>query len=125
MKTTALVIRILLGLTFTVFGLNGFLHFIPQPTPSAQAANFFGALFATGYMIPLIFATQLISGLLLLIGFVPLGLILLAPVLVNIFLFHAFLEPHGLPLAVVIVAMELFLAWRYQDALAPLFTQRA
>jgi len=123
MKTTTMVIRILLGLIFTVFGLNGFLHFIPmQPLPQ-PAIDFFGALAATGYMIRLIFLGQLLGGVLLLIGVaVPLALVILAPIIVNILFFHLFLAPGGLAIAFVVVAMEVFLAWRYQDAFAPLFS---
>lgn len=120
MKTTVLIARILLGLIFLVFGLNGFLHFIPQPAPPEPALAFFVALVATGYMIPLLFATQIAGGALLLAGKVPLGLVLLAPVIVNIFLFHVFLAPEGLPVAVIVAALELFLAWAHGDAFRPL-----
>jgi putative oxidoreductase len=96
MKAITTVIRILLGLVFTVFGLNGFLHFIPlQPMPQ-PAIDFFGALAATGYMIRLIFFGQLIGGVLLLTGVaVPLAVIVLAPIVVNILFFHLFLAPAG------------------------------
>jgi uncharacterized membrane protein YphA (DoxX/SURF4 family) len=126
MKTITTVIRILLGLMFTVFGLNGFLHFIPmQPMPQ-RAIDFFGALAATGYMIRLIFFGQLIGGVLLLTGVaVPLGLVVLAPIVVNILFFHLFLAPGGLAIAFAVVAMEVFLAWRYQEAFAPLFSSSA
>jgi len=121
-RIATLIVRSLLGLVFTIFGLNGFLHFIPnQPMPAA-AGQFFGALFATGYMIPLIFTTQVIGGILLLIGvFVPFALVILAPIIVNIFFFHLFLAPGGVPVAIVVVVFELFLAWRHSAAFAPLF----
>ena len=65
---------------------------------------------------------QIVGGLLLLIGrFVPLGLVLLAPVIVNIVLVHVLMDPSGLPMAVVISLLELFLIWRYRDAFAPIF----
>ncbi|HXW83130.1 MAG TPA: hypothetical protein VEJ86_01895 [Candidatus Binataceae bacterium] len=125
MKIAILIARLLLGLIFVVFGANGFLHFIPNMTMPAAAGAFFGALFATGYMVPLLFATQLLGGVLLLIGRpVPFALALLAPVIVNIFLFHIFLDPGGLPLAIVVAVLELFLAWNYRTAFAPLFTAR-
>jgi putative oxidoreductase len=125
MKTAIVVARVLLGLIFFVFGLNGFLHFVPQPPPPPPALAFFGALGATGYMIPLLFTTQVVGGALLLLGVVPLALVLLAPVIVNIVLFHLFLAPEGLPLAVVVAALELFLAWAHRDAFAPLFATGA
>src|ERR1700677_4358540 len=113
--------RLLLGLVFFVFGLNGFLHFIPQPPPPQPALAFFGALFATGYMLPLIMGTQLLVGVLLLANrFVPMALILIAPVIVNIVAFHVALAPAGLPLALVVLALELVMAWSYREAFRPL-----
>jgi len=122
------VARILMGLVFLVFGLNGFLHFIPQPKdgmpPGAMA--FFGALMATGYMLQLIMGTQVIVGVLLLANrFVPLALALIAPVIVNIVAFHAFLAPSGLVVASVVLALELYLAWSYRKCFAPMLGARA
>ena len=111
------VARFLLGLPFFVFGLNGFFHFIPQPPSTPAAMSFGGALFATGYMFPLIKGTEIAASLLLLSNrFVPLALALLAPVLVNIVAFHAFLAPAGLVLPLVLLALELYLARSYRDA---------
>jgi uncharacterized membrane protein YphA (DoxX/SURF4 family) len=121
MRIAVLVARVLLGLVFVVFGLNGFFHFIPQPPPPPAAAAFFGALAATGYMLPLIFAAQVIGGALLLLGRVPLGIVVLAPVIVNIVAFHVFLAPDGLPVAVVVAALAVFLAWAYREAFGPMF----
>jgi hypothetical protein len=119
--------QLLLGLIFFVFGLNGFFHFIPQPKDMPQGAMaFFGALVSTGYMIPLIFTTQTLGGALLLVNrFVPLALALLAPVVVNIVLFHAFVAPSGLPVACVVLALELYLAWVYRKAFGPMLAMRA
>jgi uncharacterized membrane protein YphA (DoxX/SURF4 family) len=108
--------RVLLGFTFTLSGLNGFLQFLPAPAPPPEAASFLGALAATGYMFPLIKGTEVAAGLLLLSGrFVPLALALLAPVLVNIVAFHAVLAP-GLGLPLTLLALELFLAWAHRGA---------
>ena len=117
--------RILLGTIFMVFGLNGFLHFIPQPEMPPAAMTFFGGLAAAGYMLPLLFATQVVGGVLLLAGMVPLGLLLLAPVIVNIVGFHLFVAPSGLGLALVVAALEAFLAWAHRDAFRPLFSGNA
>ena len=112
--------RILLGLSFTVFGLNGFLHFLPMPPPPPAGGAFFGALAATGYMLPLIKGTEVVVGLLLLSNrFVPLALTLIAPVLVNILGYHLFLAP-GIGLPLVLLALELGLAWAYRDAFRPM-----
>jgi hypothetical protein len=81
-------------------------------------------LFASGYMLPLLFATQVVGGALVLLGMVPLGLLLLAPVIVNIIAFHTVLDPAGLPLAIVVAALALILAWSYREAFAPLFRMR-
>lgn len=119
---------ILLGLPMVVFGLNGFLNFIPPPAPPlAPGAEAFSlALIATGYMMPLIGATQLISGVLLVVNrFVPLALVLLAPFFVNSIAFHVFLERIGLVPALVFFALELALAWTYRRAYAPLFIARS
>jgi uncharacterized membrane protein YphA (DoxX/SURF4 family) len=113
--------RVLLGLAFLVFGLNGFLHFIPMPPMTGAPAAFMHALMATGYLFTLVKCTEIVSGALLLAGrFVPLALALLAPVLVNIVAFHAFLEPAGLAIPLVLLALEVFLAFAYRNAYAPM-----
>ena len=109
------VARIFLGLVFFVFGLNGFFHFLPQPPMTGPAADFMGALFATKYMFPLIKATEVLAGALLLTGrFVPLALTLLAPIVVNIAAFHAFLAPSGFGIVVPITLSGVYLAWAYR-----------
>jgi putative oxidoreductase len=124
MKTAVLIARILLGVIFVVFGLNGFLQFLPQPEMPQAAIAFFGGLAASGYMLPLLFTTQVLGGTLLLLGLVPLGVVILAPVIVNIVAFHVFLAPAGLPLAVVVAALAMFLAWTHRGAYRPLFARR-
>jgi uncharacterized membrane protein YphA (DoxX/SURF4 family) len=119
------VARILLGLVFATLGLNKLLPFLPQPPISGAPAQFFGALVATGYMIPLLAVTEIVAGLMLLSGrFVPLGLTLLAPVIVNILGFHLFLAHGGFPVPAVVLALELYLAWVYRDAFAPMLRMR-
>jgi uncharacterized membrane protein YphA (DoxX/SURF4 family) len=126
MKLTRVILRTLFGLIFLVFGLNLFLQFLPQPPMPPAAGEFFGALAKTGYFLPMLGATQVIGGALLLTGMmVPLALLLLAPVIVNIFLFHVFLAPGGLPLALIVVALEVILAWMHREAYVPLFSSGA
>ena len=126
MKTATLIARIVLGLIFVVFGLNGILHFITQPEMPQAAITFFGGLAAAGYMLPLLFGTQIVGGVLLLIGMVvPLALLILAPVIVNILGFHLFVSPSGLGFALVVAALELFLAWAHRDAFRPLVASSA
>ncbi|WNV88111.1 hypothetical protein [Umezawaea sp. Da 62-37] len=87
---------------------------------SADAVAFSMALATTGYMMPLTMGVQLLSGILLLANrFVPLALVVLAPVVVNIFAFHLFLEPSGLPIAIAVAALELGLAWTHRAAFRP------
>jgi len=120
--------RVLMGLLLFVPGLDGFLHFVPQPsTPMPEGAVAFGsALMNAGYMFPLIKGTELIAGTLLLVNrFVPLALALIAPVVVNIFAFHAFLAPSGVAVPVVLLALEVYLAWAYRDAYRPMLALRA
>lgn len=120
--------RILLGLIFVVFGLNLFLQFIPPPkTPlPAGAIAFTLAMMKTGYLIPLVGATQVLAGALLLLNrFVPLALALLAPVLVNIIAFHAFLDPPGIAPGIIACALEVYLAWAYRAAFRPMLVLRA
>jgi hypothetical protein len=116
--------RIVLGLVFFVFGLNGFLHFLPQPPLPAAAGAFMGGLAGAGYMFPLIKGTEVLAGALLLSNrFVPLALTLLAPVVVNIVLFHTMLAPPN-PVTALVLLGEVFLAWSYRSAFAPMLRAR-
>jgi uncharacterized membrane protein YphA (DoxX/SURF4 family) len=121
--------RILLGLVFFTFGLDGFLHFVPQPEPGVMppaSQAFAGALVATGYMFQLIKGTEIVIGALLLLNrFVPLALVLLAPVMINILLFTAFLAPSGIAMPIVLVLLQLVLAWKHRAAYRAVFAARA
>jgi hypothetical protein len=118
-KTATIIARGLLGLIFVVFGSNLLLHFIPMPAPAGQAGAFFGALYQTHY-IYVIAAVQVGGGLLLFTRYVPLGLTLLGPVIVNILTFHVCMVPSGLPLASIVAMLALFLLWRYREYFAGL-----
>lgn len=121
MKVATIIARVLLGIVFAVFGSNIFLQFIPMPPlPATLAGDFSKALMQSHYSY-VVGLLQVIGGLLLLIGrFVPLGLTLLGPVIVNILLFHIFLDPSGLPMALVVAVLALFLLWRYRTNFAGL-----
>jgi len=121
MKIATIIARVLLGLIFVVFGSNIFLHFIPMPPlPATLAGDFSKALMQSHYMY-VVGLLQVSGGLLLLIGrYVPLGLTLLGPVIVNILLFHLFLEPTGLPMAILVAVLALFLLWRHRANFAGL-----
>ena len=124
MRVASLICRLLLGVMFVVFGLNGFLHFIPMPPPTGPAAEYFTVLSSTHYMV-LVFLLQLVSGVLLLVNrFVPLALTLLAPVVVNILLFHVLMAPAGLPLALIATVLWIVTAYSVRSAFAGLLQQR-
>lgn len=122
MKYAIIIVRVLLGLMFAVFGSNGFLHFIPMPPMQGEAGAFIGALIKSGFIYP-IAGLEVLGGLLLLIGgrLVPLGLTLLGPVIVNIVLYHIFLDTQGLPMAVCISLFALFLLWVYRSKFPAIF----
>lgn len=118
--------RLFVGLAFFVFGLNGFLGFMPQPPLPESAGAFMGALAATGYMFPLIKGTEVVAGLLLLSNrFVPLALILLAPIVVNIVAFHAVLAPGGVAMGIVLAAALAYLGYAYRASFAGVLSARA
>jgi putative oxidoreductase len=124
MKTSVLIARVLLGLLFLVFGLNGFLHFIPTPPASGLAGQFLGALFVSHYL-NVIFALQIVAGVLLLANrFVPAALAILAPLLVNIALFHVFMAPAGYAPAVIAIALWSVVLVRERAAFRPLLVAK-
>jgi uncharacterized membrane protein YphA (DoxX/SURF4 family) len=121
MKIATIIVRSLLGLMFIVFGLNIFFNFMPMPPPpEGPARNFITALAVSHYFY-VVGALEVVGGALLLAGrFVPLGLTLLGPVIVNILCFHVFLEHSGLPMAILVSALALFLLWGYREHFAGL-----
>ncbi len=121
MKIVVTMARVLVGLVFVVFGLNIFLQFLHQPPPPiGPAGDFVKALFVSHYLYA-VGALQIIGGALLLAGrFVPLGLTLLGPVIVNILLFHILLNPSGLPIAIVVAVLTLIVLWHHRAAFAGL-----
>lgn len=121
MKYVPLASRLLLGLIFLVLGANGILHFLPMPLPTGDALTWYGIMAAHGWM-SFVGVISLIGGLLLLVGrFVPLALVLLAPVIVNILLYHALLWPHGYILAIVAAVLEVILLIVYRRSFTSLF----
>jgi uncharacterized membrane protein YphA (DoxX/SURF4 family) len=122
MKIAIVIVRVLLGLMFVVFGSNGFLHFIKAEMPGGQAGAFAGAMFMSGYFYA-VAATQFLGGLFLLIGrYVAVGLVLLGPVLVNILLFHICLtHGAGIGMGVFSSLLEVFLIYAYRERFAAIF----
>jgi len=125
MKITALIARILLGLVFLVFGLNGFLNFMPGALPSGPAGQFLSLLMQSHYDL-VVSALQLAGGVLLLVNrYVPLALVLLGPVIVNIVLFHLLMYPDGLPLAAPVAIFWAIVALRHRQYFSGIFVRRA
>jgi putative oxidoreductase len=126
MKISTVIARFLLGLIFLVFGLNGFFHFIPAPPPppSGTAGQFVGALFVSNYLV-VVFLLQIIPAVLLLINrYVPLALTLIAPIIVNILLFHILMAPSGLALAIVVTVLWIVVFLSVRSAFAGLLQPR-
>jgi putative oxidoreductase len=125
MKIAALIARILLGLVFVVFGLNGFLNFIKGPLPSGLAGQFLGALMQSHFDL-VVSAVELAGGALLLANrYVPLALVLLGPVIVNIFFYHLLMDRSGLIIAIVVIILWGLIAFRHRQYFSGLFVQRA
>jgi len=124
MKILTNVSRFLLGFVFLVFGLNGFLHFIPMPPPSGVAGQFLGAMFVSKYLL-VVSGLQVISGALLLINrYVPLALTILGPIIVNILLFHGLMNPAGIGLAVFVTIFWGVVFVSVRSAFAGIFEAR-
>jgi putative oxidoreductase len=124
MKYIVTICRIMLGMIFVVFGLNGFLHFIPAPQYPGVAGQFIEAIFTSHFYV-VVFLTQIVGGLLLLANrYVPLGLLLLGPVIVNILNFHLSMLPRTIPLALLATALWLILFFRMRSAYSGLFAQK-
>ena len=124
MKIAALIARNLLGLIFVVFGLNGFRHFLPQPPETGVALQFGMVMGAAHYWEP-VFALQLIGGLILLSNrYVPIGLVLLGPVIANILLFHILMDLKGIPAGLVVFALWLAVFYSVRSAFAGVFTAK-
>lgn len=121
MKVASTIARYLLALIFLVFGLNGFLHFIPTPLPPGMAGQFLGILVNSHYLAVLSVLEVLAAVLLVANRYVALGLTLLGPIVVNIFLYHALMDPSGLPVAIVVCLLWLLTAFSARVAFEGLF----
>jgi putative oxidoreductase len=117
--------RIVLGLIMLIFGLNGFFNFLPMPPPPEHMMKFVMALMETGYFMQFVKACEVICGILLLANvFVPLSLLILAPIAINIFLLHVFMAPEGLPIALIVLALGGAIAWARFDKFSGLLKMK-
>lgn len=116
------IVRIALGLLLIVFGSNKLVPFLPIDAPSGDAAEFMDSLHATGYIFPVIGVLEVLIGMLLLFRqWIPFALILLAPISLNILLFHLFLDIPGVAIALVVVALNAILIYKHWRLYRPLF----
>jgi len=117
-----LLVRIVLGILLVVFGSNNFLHFIPLPPPTGSAADFMNSLGATGYIFPVVGVLEVIIGVMLLLKkWIAFALILLAPISINILLFHLFLDIPGLSAALLVAILNAILIYKHWKQYTPLF----
>lgn len=129
MKVLAIICQVLLGLMFIVFGLNGFLHFIPMgatPPPDSLPGKFFASVGASGWM-KIVWGLQVLGGLLTLLGVTaPLGLVILGPIIFNILCFHLLLTGgHGIGPGAAAAVLEIILIYCYRANFAGIFTAHA
>jgi uncharacterized membrane protein YphA (DoxX/SURF4 family) len=118
-KIAVLIARILLGLVFTLFGVNTFLHFIPMTPPPGDAGIFAGILFKYGWFV-FIGILYIVAGVLLLIGrYVGVALTILGPIIVVILLYHITMNPQGIGLALFVAILEIFLIYAHWHHFGP------
>ncbi len=126
MKHLPLLARVVLGLIFAVFGVIGLFELGPQPEMSEEAGAFMGAIMDTGYLWPVIKVTEIVCGVLLILGlFVPLALVVLAPIALNILLFHVFLAPEGSVIGIVILVLGLYIAHQHRESYSAVLQRKA
>jgi putative oxidoreductase len=127
MKIAVLITRILLGLIYIVFGLNYFYPFLhmPMPVMSPAASGFEGGLFGAGYFFPFLKTIEIITGIFLLVNrYTAFFVLIIFPITLNIFLFHAALLPSGLPIATPMILINLFLGYAYRKYYTGIFTAK-
>ncbi|WP_295899046.1 DoxX family membrane protein [uncultured Bdellovibrio sp.] len=121
MNKAKLAARLIFGLLWVVFGLNFFFHFLPQPPPPEAGLKFLSGLMANPYFFPFLKVTEIVVGILLLLNIaVPLALVVIAPITLNIMLYHGVLDPAGAGLAILILVLNVFLGITYFDSYKPL-----
>jgi putative oxidoreductase len=125
MKIATIIVRVLLGLLFLFASVSYFLKLIPQPPMEGAMKAFNEGMAASGYILNVVKVLELVCGVALVVGrFVPLALVVLAPIVVNIFGVHLMLDRTGLPIALFVVAATLFLAYSYRDKYKSLFISK-
>lgn len=126
MKNATLIIRVILGIIYLVFGLDYFLHFIPyQPMHTGKAAALKDGLMGTGYIYPMMKSIQIIGGISLLANrYAPFFAVVLFPISLNVMLFHTILVPSGWLMGVFLLVPNLFLGYAYRQYYKGLFIKK-
>ena len=126
MKITTTIARVILGLPFLIFGINYFFPFAPHPQLHGAAIDYMTGLTKTGYFWPILRSLEILIGVALISGkFVPLALAILAPINIQILVFHLALEPQNIPMAVIMSILHGFLIYRYWNYYRRIFTLKA
>jgi putative oxidoreductase len=122
MKIAVIIVRILMGLLFLVPAIDFFFHLFPHPEPEGEVKLFMTGMMASKYLLPVVKVIELLAALAFISGrFVPLAAVVIFPIIVNIILFHAFLDPANILIPIFLLAGDLFLAYVYRDRYKPLF----
>lgn len=125
MKIAVIIVRILMGLMFLFASIAYFFKLVPQPEMTGAVKVFNDGMNASVYLMPTVKIVELICGVSFIIGrFVPLATVLIFPIIINILLFHAFLAPQNLPLAILLLLGNLFLAYYYRKNYAGIFVSK-
>ena len=125
MKIAMIIVRTLMGLLFLFASVTFFLNLVQPPPMEGAAKAFNEGLAATGYFFTLLKVTELVCSLLLISGrFVPLALVILSPIIINIFFYHTVIDRSGFVVAALLVVANIFLAYCYRDAFKPLLTSK-
>ena len=125
MKIVVIIVRVLMGLLFLFASIVYFLNLFPQPELAGNTKTFMDGVNATRYLMPLIKITELLCGIAFVSGyFVPLATVVIAPIVLNIFFFHVFVDTSGLPVAIFLVLANIFLAYANRDKFKPLLEAR-
>lgn len=125
MKIAMIIVRTLMGLMFLFASITVLFKLMPQPEPQGEIKTFMMGILATGYLFPFIKITELLCGIAFVTGrFVTLAAVVIFPIIINIFLFHANMAPEGLPVAVLLLLGDLFLAYYYRENYKTLFKMK-
>ncbi len=121
MKIAMIIVRTLMGLLFLFASIVVLFNLVPKPELTGVVKTFNEGLDSVGFFWYLLKITELVCGLAFVVGrFVPLATVVIAPIIVNIFMFHAFIDRTGLPVAIFLVLANIFVAYYYRASYAPL-----